>query len=181
MTAKDVLLRLSPSAVFRILGADEVEAVIDGEQYILPMSHYRVALEFSSARTLGDVRAVLAQESRVDDFAALVDRLTTQGILSHDSVDDSNAPLQTILNARTFHDTALLPRIGREVEQGRAVVIADALEPDLASRVHAALEGCTRWKPYEGQVPFFHFRHHNLYGWSALPAEVRECARVLGG
>jgi hypothetical protein len=166
--------------VFRVLGPREVEAVVDGERHVLSIEHYRVALEFASARAVGEVRAVLGGDVG-DDVDALVDTLTRQRILSADPIEASDAPLQTILNAATFRDVRLLPTIGREIENGRAVVIPQAFEPDLARRVHAALEQSTSWKPYEGHKPFFHFRHHNLYGLSNLPPEVRECARVLGG
>jgi hypothetical protein len=180
MSASDVLFQLSPSAVFRVIGPREVEAVVDGERHVLLMEHYRIALEFSSARAVGEVRAALAGDVH-EDVEALVDTLTRHGILSTERIEASDAPLQTILNAEIFRDPRLLPTIGREIENGRAVVIAQAFEPDLARRVHAALEQSTSWKPYEGHTPFFQFRHHNHYGWSNLPPEVRECARVLDG
>ena len=180
MAATDLLFQLSRSAVFRIVGPHEVEALVDGERHVLSTEHYRVALEFSSARRVGEVGAALAGDLRVEDLEALVDALTRQRILSTDRIEASEASLQTILHTETFRDAGLLPTIGRAIENGRAVVIPQAFAPDLAQRVYAALEQSENWKPYDGHKPFFHFHHHNLYGWSDLPPEVRECARILG-
>jgi hypothetical protein len=179
MTASDVRIRLSPTAVFRVVGSDEVEAIVDEVQHVLSMGEYRVALEFSSARAVGEVRSV-ARDLRIDDLEGLVERLTKQNVLSIDSAEDSDAPLQSILNAELFRDAKVLPAIGREIANGRAVVVAKAFDPDLAERVYSALERAPTWKPYEGQKLFFHFRQHNIFGWSNLPPEVRDCARILG-
>ncbi len=91
-----------------------------------------------------------------------------------------DASLQTILHPATFRDPGVLATIGRELEDGRAVVIADAFDEALALRAHAALERCTTWQRYEGYEPFFQFHHHNLYGVENLPPEVLDCGRVLG-
>jgi hypothetical protein len=173
-------LRLSPSAVFRIVAPDTVEAVIDGKQHVLPMSLYRLALEFSSSRTLAEVRAPLETHFNGADLDTCADKLARYGILIVDEFDGGDASLQTILHGVTFGDAEVLPRIGREIENGRAVVIADAFDEAVAQRVHCALERCEDWRPYERHDPFFHFHHHNLYGGSSLPVEVRDCARVLG-
>lgn len=48
-------------------------------------------------------------------------------------------------------------------------MIPDAIRADVAERAHADLSGSTRWRPFEGDSPFFHYRHHNLYADADLP------------
>lgn len=60
-------------------------------------------------------------------------------------------------------------------------MIPDAVRTDIAEQAHAELDQCTRWKPYEGAHPFFHYRHHNLYTDAELPPSAREVKSVLDG
>jgi hypothetical protein len=180
MTTKDAVVRVSPSAAFRIMGPNEVEVVVEGSSLALSMGDYRVVLEFASGRSIEEVLRSLSADVRADDVDTLIATLLKKGVLSAEPLPESDEPLQTILHPETFRDPGVLPEIGRQVEAGRAVAVANAFEPGLAQRVHDALATSSSWRPYDGHNGFFQHRQHNIFGWANLPPEVREFARVAG-
>ena len=86
-----------------------------------------------------------------------------------------------LCNRGIFDDEGVREQIRAQLAQGRAVVIPDALRADVAERAHRELDETTRWKPYEGDSPFFHYRHHNLYSDQELPESALALKASLSG
>jgi len=78
-------------------------------------------------------------------------------------------------------DDSVKATITEQLASGRAVVIQEAIRAEVAERVHAGLDASTRWKPYEGAAPFFHYRHHNLYDPADLPEAAVEVRNAFDG
>lgn len=70
-------------------------------------------------------------------------------------------------------------RIREGLRAMKLVVIRDAIKPDYAEKVHAALDGSRSWKAYEGANKDFHFRHHNIYTGGAFPPIVNQCRALF--
>jgi len=175
-------LEMSPRASFRVITPEVVETVVDGQLGAIPMDLYRVVLEFASAGSVEEAFQRIDSDADLDDLQAVVAQLTRSGLLRVESaVSDPADDLRRVLDPQTFSDPELLRRIGREIRDGRAVVIPEAFERSVAARIFAALDGCAKWVPYENYShAFFHYHHHNIYDPLRFGAELSECERILG-
>jgi Rps23 Pro-64 3,4-dihydroxylase Tpa1-like proline 4-hydroxylase len=84
-----------------------------------------------------------------------------------------------LFNRGLFDDEAVRERLRAQLARGRAIVIPNAIRADIAEQAHAELDASTRWKPYEGASPFFHYRHHNLYSDDELPPSAVALKRAF--
>lgn len=84
-----------------------------------------------------------------------------------------------LFNPGIFDDERSMAAMREQLGRGRAIVIPDAVRPDVAERAHAELDASKRWRPYEGAFPFFHYRHHNLFSDDELPPTALEIKRVF--
>jgi Rps23 Pro-64 3,4-dihydroxylase Tpa1-like proline 4-hydroxylase len=117
-------------------------------------------------------------------FTDAIDSFAAAGILTKDTdeidADDGGVSLASLLRKDVFADASVVDQISSHLRAGRLIIIPDALDSDFAERVYAALDKCTKWRPYEDFDRNFHYRHHNLYDPEDYPSALKECERVFG-
>jgi hypothetical protein len=96
-------------------------------------------------------------------------------------IDTATDDLRTLMRP-TLLEPATLARLGEGLRAGHACVVRDAFRPELAERVHAALEACDAWQVVEQFArPFQNFRHCLLLDRAHFTAPLIECEQLIGG
>ncbi|WP_394831631.1 2OG-Fe(II) oxygenase [Pendulispora rubella] len=175
----DTVLFLRSDVVFRVVGPERVEATVDGVSKPMHITMHKIAIEFAAPRSCRNAYESLEVDGDLHAFERLVHALVADGILQEPVDDTAAGSIETLLRPGLFDDPGVWPRIGREIAQGRAVVIASAFEKGFAERVHTALDRCARWPSQEAAEPFFHYRHHALHDRGQYPPELLECHRIF--
>jgi hypothetical protein len=175
----DTPLLLSPFASFRSVSPDVVEAQVGSKTHRLEPLECELALEFRAPRTVADLYASIETDADVADVRDAVSGLVALGVVSPQNEEDTG--IEAILHPKTFADPTLLDRVGAAVAEGRAVAIPNAFDDELAERAYAGLSATRNWAPFERfDLPFFHYRHHNIYNPPDLPSEIAPFRRALG-
>lgn len=172
---------LAPQCVFRVVGPGTFEARQrrDAPPIVLPHGLWPIVAAFALPRTPQEVREEQRAGMTQEEFANLVTMLLAAGVLHKHEQAPPGRSLQELLRQDVFGDAARVAEIGSYLRAGRLVVVQNAIAADLAQRVHAALDASQAWKAYEGSMPYFHYRHHNLYDPVEYPEPLRECASIF--
>jgi hypothetical protein len=113
---------------------------------------------FAEPRTARQAFELLDVDIDLEEFGRIVDRLVDHGLLGRDPADEDGPSLRDLLDPAVFRDAERVHEIAGWMRDGRAIVIPDALQADLAEDVHADLQRWTQWTPVERGHDFFHYR-----------------------
>jgi hypothetical protein len=163
--------------------AREARVVPGGVQVMsrtLEFDTFRVLLAFEPGRTVEEVFVESGIDDTLEGFTRHVRTFEKMGLLRPEGTREiPPGPSLHDLLAPELQDPDLLARISGWLQQGRAVVLPDALRPELAREVHEALEAHEAWQPLEVFEPFFHYRVHQLEDETLFPPALRACQQLF--
>ncbi len=88
--------------------------------------------------------------------------------------------LEFFLNPQIFADDECKRQISNHLTNGDLVVIRDALQEPVATKMFACLNEFSNWKVYEGYKDHFHYHHHNIYEKELYPTDLNWCREIFG-
>jgi 2-oxoglutarate-Fe(II)-dependent oxygenase superfamily protein len=175
----DVSHALNPGIVTSISGVDSVAVFGAGAPLELPLSLFQVLMAFSERTTARQVFETLDVDVDLDRFGAIVREFCERGLLVQDIPVEDGPDLRHALGSRGLGNPLLASELAAALQQGRAVVIPDALPTTLAERVHQELDRSNRWSVDEGGHDFFHYRNSVIEQLQAHGGALAECSRLF--
>ncbi len=88
--------------------------------------------------------------------------------------------LEFFLNPQIFADDECKRQINNHLTNGDLVVIRDALQEPVATKMFACLDEFSDWKVYEDYKDHFHYHHHNIYEKELYPPDLNWCREIFG-
>jgi hypothetical protein len=175
----DVRYVLDPRIVASIRSADSVTISGARPPLELPLALFRVLMAFAEPRTARQAFDLLEVEVDVDEFGRIIGDLVEQDLLKPDQPSDDRDNLRQLLSSRIFSDPAVVGKLGRWMQSGRAIIIPDALPPDLAEGAHNDLSASTEWTATEGHHDFFHYRASIVARIDGRTPALTRCIRLF--
>jgi 2OG-Fe(II) oxygenase superfamily len=175
-------LVLGERVTFSPVGAGGIEAQVAGRAVPLEGVEPYVASRFLSPTLAGDV-ASAPSPMPAEDLQRAVAALLDRGVLEEHRAVTTEAAPPSAFNPQTLGDRALLDDVAGALAEGRAVVVRDALRPELAEAAYASLTASTAWQEeryFQPDRPYFQFQRHTISWPLALPRVLHDVARSLG-
>jgi hypothetical protein len=95
----------------------------------------------------------------------------------------SSAGAPSVFNPAALGDPAIQEDVAQALAQGRAVLVQDALRPELAEAAYAFLTESAAWQEeyyFNPDRPYFQFHRTSITWPLAMPPALRAVARSLG-
>ncbi len=178
---------------FSPVGAGGFEAKVRGRAVPLSSAEQHVASQFLAPILAGDVAHAPSSSTPAEDARRAIAALLDRGILeehravpsapTHPSPPNPAAGVPWVFNPETLGDPAVLEGVAGALARGRAVVVADALRPELAEEACASLTASTAWREesyFHPDRPYFQFHRWTITWALAMPGILRDVARSLG-
>ena len=168
---------LSRSANLSLRGAEVL--VQRGDQAVaLHHSLLGLLLELEAPRDPAEVyathQALLSRAELAELLSALIQARILEPVVAG-GLTPADESLRQCWNPDVFERPDAISSIAEQLRAGRPVLIRNAFSMAHAESMHTALDGFERWKPYEGGLGHFHYRHHNIYDRAEFPEVLSDC------
>jgi hypothetical protein len=182
--AREAIVRrrlvLGEGVTFSPVGSGGFEAQVAGRAVPLSIADEYVASLFLGPVLAGEAASDPSCRLPAEDVLRAAAALLDHGVLEeHRAV----AGVPRALNPETLGDPDVLSAVGRALVQGRAVIVRDALRPELAEEAYASLTASTAWEEeryFHPDRPYFQFHRATISAPRAMPPVLREVAQSLG-
>jgi len=175
----DEMFSVNPYILSSIKTSDSVLIRGIGDPFELPVAFFHVLMAFAMPRTTRAAFEVLDVDVSIEEFEQIVSDLAQRGMLRREQPVGREPSLGDLLRARMLSDTVTIDTIGVCMQQGRAVIIPDALPADLAENAYQDLSRSTRWIPAENHHDFFHVRSSVINQLGNHSLSLGECERLF--
>jgi len=175
----DTPYRLNPHVTSSIKSADSMAIFGAGAPLELPIDLFRVLMLFVENATVRQAFEALDVDVALEAFAHIIADFVERGLLRRDQPVDGEPGFRELLNPKIFSDPALVAELSSWMQQGRAIVIPDALPEQLAEQVYRDLDRSTHWRVAEGGHDFFHYRNCGLERLDDHSPALTECIRIF--
>ncbi len=186
----DVRYVVASTPLFRFLGDGMVE-VHTTKKLLVPQEVFRALMTFEEPRTIAEAHARTSNLTP-DELETIVEMLVDRELLARvlpahmaalpEDVEVEGTRFSDLFRPGVFDDPEAFAVMSGHLAAGRALVIPDALRPDLAERIHAELySDDLKWQVIEEFDQISHFRFRSLDFERHLPPsalEVRSVARA---
>ena len=175
----DVPYTLNPDLLSSIKSVGSVAVFGAGAPVELSLPLFEVLMAFAEKTTARQAFHNLDVDVDLERFGAIIHDFFERGLLKRDAPSEDGDGLRRFLGERLLGDPAVAGRLARSMQQGRAVIIPDALPMDLAERVHHELDRAEHWTVGEGGHDFVHYRHGFIDHLEARGGALAECSRLF--
>ena len=175
----DVVYRVTPGIVSSIETVDSVALLGTVAPVQLSLPLFQVLMAFAEKTTARQVFHTLNVDVGIEEFARIIREFIDRDLLRPNLPAEDGPNLQQFLGERVFGSPTLTDKLCREMRQGRAIVVPDALPADLAERVYHELDLSNRWAVVEGGHDFFHYRTSGIEHIEAHGGAFAECGRLF--
>lgn len=145
----------------------------------LTLDMFHALMMFAEPRTARQAFKMLEVDIDLAEFGRIVDGFVEHGLLGRKQDGDAGPSLGELLNPAVFRKAARVDEIADSMRDGRAIVIPDALDADLAEAVHGDLHRLTHWTPSEGSHDFFHYRNCGVGHLEGRSPALTRCSQLF--
>lgn len=175
----DTPYQLNPRVVSSIRTPESL-TVLGAEQPLeLPLELFQLLMVFAKKQTARQAFQTLDVDVDLEEFARIIDDFVSWDLLRHEPPVVGERGLQDLLNPKISANQDLMKKIGGWLQQGRAIVIPDALPEEFAERIYHDLDHSTQWRVAEGGHDFFHYRGSVIEDVEGQSPALTECRQLF--
>lgn len=141
---------------------------------------FQVLMTFSEAITIREAFSTMDVDVDLDEFCRIVATLIDHGLLWREPPVDETLDLRKLLNPRVLGSNGGEKELSAWMRQGKAILIPNALDEELAEAAHRDLQAADRWIISTGEHDFFHYRNLVLERLEERSLALSRCRQLFG-